>query len=326
MDGTMLRNNLRLTKAAISLAVMLACLVPAALAQVSVSAYKIKPHDVISISVYNEGQINQVTQEVTPDGRISAPFARLIEVAGKTPDDIQAELIEIYKTVLHLKDPKVAVIIVRFSPIRASVSGQVFNPGTYEDFRPADDLMMLLSRGGGANLNQKANLKRAMLTRRNSNEVIPIDLDALLHKGDTSQNYKLEDGDSLFVPQIEEPFVKIQGAVQRPGVYEYPAIGRYRLSDVISMAGGGIRTLTKFSDVLIIRRSPLNPTAPVFMKANYVRLIRNHDYTQDIELKPGDLVYVSETKTPDAAQLGQILNTFFIVDRFITGGLFGFNF
>jgi hypothetical protein len=55
-------------------------------------------------------------------------------------------------------------------------------------------------------------------------------------------------------------------------------------------------------------------------------LIKNHDYTQDIELKPGDLVYVSETKTPDPNQLGQILNTVFFIDRFFTGGLFGFKF
>ncbi|MEQ1932551.1 MAG: polysaccharide biosynthesis/export family protein [Fimbriimonadaceae bacterium] len=326
MDGTMFRNLKQLVLTGAMLAILMGCLAPMGGAQVSPVMYRLKPHDVISISVYNESQINRIVQEITPDGRISAPYGKIIEVAGKTTDEIQAELVEIYKTVLHLKDPKVAVLIERYSPVRASVSGQVFNPGTFDDFRPSDDLFMLLSRGGGVNLNQKANLKRAMLTRRSSGEVIPIDLDALLHKGDTSQNYKLEDGDSLFVPQIEEPFVKIQGAVQRPGVYEYPAVGKYRLSDIISVAGGGIRTLTKFSDVLIIRRSPLNPTAPLFMKANYVRLIRNHDYTQDIELKPGDLVYVSETKTPDPAQLGQILNTVFFIDRFFTGGLFGFNF
>lgn len=325
MDGTMSRKFLRLIQTATVLAMMLVLCVPA-FSQVSMPAYRLRAHDIISISVYNESQLNQVTQEVTPDGRIGAPYSKMIEVAGKTTDEVQDDLIAIYKKVLNLKDPKVSVIIVKFSPIRASVSGQVFKPDTYDDFKPTDDIMMLLSRGGGANLNQKANLKRAMLTRRTSGEVIPIDLDALLHKGDTSQNYKLEDGDSLFVPQIEEPFVKIQGAVQRPGVYEYPAVGTYRLSDVISVAGGGIRTLTKFSDVLIIRRSPLNPTAPQFMKANYVRLIRNHDYTQDIELKPGDLVYVSETKTPDPNQLGQILNTVFFIDRFFTGGLFGFKF
>lgn len=296
------------------------------MSQVSPDTYRLRPDDQITIQVYNEPQIPNVPLTVLPDGRISAHFVGLVEAAGMTTAEMEAELKERYKKVLKLKDPIVSVTILRYRPIRASISGQVLNPGTFQDFRPGDDIMMLISRSGGPALERRANIRRAVLVRGQSKEVIPLDLEAMLFRNDMSQNYVLEDGDSVIVPQTEMPVINVQGAVQRPGSFEYPAVGEYRITDAISIAQGPIRNLSKMSEVLVFRRNPANPNQPTIIKVDYVRLIKKGDFSQDILLKPNDLIYVTETRTPDVNQISNILNALFFVDRFFTGGLLGFKF
>lgn len=296
-------------------------------AQISPEVYRLRSDDQIYLQVYQVPDINGgIPFTVLPDGRISLPYAGTLEAAGKTVAELEAELTEIYKVKLNLKEPKVSVVVARYRPIRASVSGQVLSPGMFQDFRPGDTVLMLLSRAGNVAINQRANMKRATLTRGGSNEVIPIDLESMLYRGDMSQNYTLEDGDTLFVPQTENPTINIQGAITRPGTYEYPAVGEYRLTDIVSIAQGPIKNVSKMSEILVFRRNPANPNNPIVFKANYVRLIKNRDFSQDILLKPNDLVYVTETRTPDVNLIGSALNTLFFVDRFLTGGFLGFKF
>lgn len=296
-------------------------------AQISPEVYRLRSEDQIFVQVYGVPDINgAIPFTVLPDGRISLPYAGTIEAAGRTVSEIEAELVEIYKKTLSLKQPIVSVTIARYRPIRAAVAGQVLSPGMFQDFRPGDTVLMLLSRAGSVAVDRRANMKRATLTRGGSNEVIPIDLESMLYRGDMSQNYQLEDGDTLFVPQAENPVINIQGAITRPGTYEYPAVGEYRLTDIISIAQGPIKNLSKMSEIIVFRRNPANPNNPTVLKANYVRLIKNRDFSQDILLKPNDLVYITETRTPDVNQIGTILNTLFFVDRFLTGGFLGFKF
>ncbi len=286
----------------------------------TLTQYRLRPLDEIQITVYNEAQINAILP-VLPDGRISAPFAGLIEVAGKTTVEVEALLVDIYKERLKLRDPKVSVVVIRYRPLRASVSGMVLNGGTFPDLRPGDTLITLLSRGGGVNPD-RADLRRATLTRAGSREVIPIDLHSMLFKNDMSQNYEVEDGDLLYVPEEVMNRVQIQGAIAQPGQYPYKE--PMYLSDLISMARGEIPNRTKFSEVLIIRRKAGTDDQLFRIKANYVNYVRKGDISQNVLLMPGDLVFVPTTKTPDYNQLGTIFNTLFVVDRLLTGGVFGF--
>ncbi len=282
--------------------------------------YRLRPLDTIQIQVYNESQMI-VALPILPDGRVSAPFAGLIEVAGKTTAEVEEELVAIYKERLKLRDPKVSVMVLQYRPLRANVGGMVLQGGTFPDLRPGDTVLTLLSRAGGINPD-RADLRRATLTRAGSREVIPIDLHSMLFKNDMSQNYEVEDGDTLFIPEEVMNRVQIQGAVVRPGQYLYKE--PMYLSDVISLAGGEIPNRTKFSGTLIIRRKPGTEDQLIRIKANYVNYVRKGDLSQNVMLMPGDLIFVPTTKTPDYNQLGTIFNTLFFVDRFLTGGIFGF--
>lgn len=289
------------------------------------TVYRIRALDIIRVQVYNEQQIN-MSIRVLEDGRASLPFAGTIEVAGKTTAEVESELVAIYKERLSLKNPIVSVMIEVFRPIQASVTGAFFalggNPQAFE-FRPGDKILTLVTRAGGPRI-ERSDLRRAMLIRNSlgGREIIPVDLHALLVRGDLSQNYELQDGDTLNLPDLGPRFYNVQGAVNAPGQYEYrePTY----LYDAISVSRGPQPNRAKMSEIIIMRPKPGKANEFTYYKVNYVRLIKNRDQTQNMELKPGDLVYVTETKTPDLNQLGQIFNSVFVVQRLLTDGIFGF--
>lgn len=295
-------------------------LVTGALARQDSTSYRLRPFDIIHVQVYNEQQVNAVLT-VGPDGKVSYPFVHTIQTAGKTTAELEAELTPLYAKELHMVDPRVSVTIEQYRLIRATVGGSVLQPGMYDAFRPGDTLLSLLSRGGGANP-LTADLHRATLRHANSREVIPIDLYGMLIKADMSQNYELEDGDELIVPEIQQPLVYVLGAVAQPGPvpYKEPMF----LASAIAQARGGIPIKSKLSEVLVIRQNPLQPGQYMTIKTNFVRFVKSGDSSQNIAILPGDLVYVSETKTPDLNLLGNLFNTIFVFQDVFRNGLFGF--
>lgn len=281
--------------------------------------YRLRSQDIIRVKVYNEILINDQVP-VLPDGKISVPFVGLVEGAGRTVDEIAAELVDKYRDKLNLKDPKVSVTLEVFAPLRASIQGAVFRPEQYE-FKPGDSILTLISRGGGAVV-EKAELRRAMLYKAGSREVIPIDAYSLLMKGDTSQNYELEDGDLLQIPTVQNRVIHVQGAVIQPGSFEYKE--PMFLVDAISAAHGPVPIRAKMSEIIVMRAKAGAPGQFTWMKANYVNLITKRAQNENIELRPGDMVYVTNTKTPDTNQLNGIFNTIYFANQFLSGGFFGF--
>jgi polysaccharide export outer membrane protein len=286
-------------------------------AQPTSETYKIQPEDLLRIQLYNEQQV-AADVPVGRDGAISAPFVGMVKVAGKTTAEVEAELTKLYQDKLRLRDPRVAVVIIRYRILRASVGGFVNRPGNYE-IRPGDTLLSLLNQGGG--VSQLGDARRATFRRSGSLERIPIDLYAMITLGDTSQNYEVQDGDELVVPEETKGRVTILGQVQRPGPFQWRE--GLTLAEVIALAGGEIPTRTMFSKTMIMRSPPGRPGQIIRIEANFVRYIRNGDSTQNLVLQPGDLIYVPETKTPDLNRLSTQLNSLFFLDRFLNQGIFG---
>lgn len=280
--------------------------------------YRLKPLDIIRIQIWNEAQVNSILP-IGEDGNVSAPFVGIVRAQGRTTSELEAELAQLYQAKLRLRDPKVSVTIEQFRPVRATVGGMVRGPGVYE-MRPGDTLLMLLTRGGGPDPD-RADLRRATLRRAGSPEVIPIDLHALIFKGDMSQNYSIEDGDEMIVPEETRSRILVMGAITSPGPYPYKE--PLYLYDAITMARGPIRNRSKLSSVMVLREDPTSPGQYVRLKADIVRFITKGDNSQNVQLKPGDIVYVNSTNTPDLAEISAVINSAFVFDRFFRDGLFG---
>ena len=81
--------------------------------------------------------------------------------------------------------------------------------------------------------------------------------------------------------------IYVDGEVTRPGVF--PLIGFVTVLQAISQAGG-MKETARTSQVVIIRRSEDNK--PLVSSLNLNKVIDGTDMSQDIALKPFDIVYV----------------------------------
>ena len=281
-----------------------------------VETYRLMPEDIVRIQIYREGQVNAIVP-IGKDGNISAPFVGIVRAQGLTTSELEAALKTVYVQKLRLRDPKISVTIEKYRVMRASVTGAVNRPGVYE-MRPTDSVMALVANGGGLLLDGRANTRRATLKRGGTNELIPIDLYSMLVLGDLSQDYKLEDGDILNVPEGSKPFVYVLGAVPQPRAY--PFREQMTLVDALSLSGGEIQYRTMLSKTVVTREEPGKPGVYKRITCDLVKFFKKGDASQNMILEPGDVVYFQDTKTPDGGRIGAVTtglaNALFILDRF----------
>jgi polysaccharide export outer membrane protein len=281
----------------------------------------LQPEDVIQIAVFNQPQLSLQATPIGRDGYVTAPFVGNVKAQGKTATQLANELAQRFKEKLYLKDPIVSVVMISFHQMRASVGGAVNHPGTYS-IRAGDTIMTLLTQGGGS-ITDQSDLRRATLRRAGSNEVIPVDLYELTNRSDLSQNYLLKDGDELNIPNEGNNRILILGSILQPGAYPYHE--PMTLADAISLAHGEVPYKSRFSKVMIAREKVGQPGQYVYLHADFVRFIRSGDQAQNILLKPGDLIYVPQTNTPDLQLISQLASSLYFVN-FIRNDFFGIKF
>ncbi len=165
--------------------------------------YLLGPGDTLNVFVYRAPELSQSGLPVRPDGRISLPLVPDIEAAGLTPTQL-ARVIE-GRLKEYVRDPNVTVMVLSFvgpSSRQVRVIGEAAQPMSmpYRDGQTVLDVM-IATRG----LTRYAAGNRAEIVRRTSPtgpaQVIPVRLADLLRDGDISQDFPMQPGDTLVIPQ-----------------------------------------------------------------------------------------------------------------------------
>ncbi len=120
--------------------------------------------------------------------------------------------------------------------VRVFLLGDVRQPGSYTVSSLAT-ITNLLFVGGG--ITEVGSLRKVQL-KRDGRLVQTLDLYALLLRGDSSGDMRLQPGDVVFVPPVG-PRVSAAGAVKRPAIYEID--GEQTLGDIVQLAGGLLATV-----------------------------------------------------------------------------------
>jgi len=153
-------------------------------------------------------------------------------------------------------------------------------------------LEMITAVGGPT---AEADLKSVRI-RRKDGETVSLNLYKTILQGDLSQDMVLNDGDLIYIPTLskEANRVFVFGEVQKPGAYTFSG-SEMRLIDAISEAGG----TTPFAyrtDTKVVRG---DITQPEILSADLARLIERGDWSQNLLLASGDLVYVPRSRFGD---------------------------
>lgn len=123
--------------------------------------------------------------------------------------------------------------IIYVNAREVSVLGQVNRPGKYSVVSGVRTVLDFLSQAGG--VSSSGADKIVVITKRNGKtKKHEIDVDQLYRKGDTSENFDMTDGDSIYVPRM--PVFYIYGEVQRPGAFRLER--NMNLAQALSTGGG----------------------------------------------------------------------------------------
>jgi polysaccharide export outer membrane protein len=275
--------------------------------------YRLKQDDLLKLDVWGEQQLTNVQMLVTPDGNISVPYLGSMKAEGLTQAELREQIVKKLEEAELLVNPAVQVAILTLHRPRVRVLGDVYRPGEVE-FREGDRLMDAVASAGS--YRETAWLEKASLTRKGSNNMIPIDLKKMF-AGDLAQNYELQKGDTIYIPpENYENKIYVLGFVQRPGIYSLK--DKTTVLAAISLASGPTER-GALKGTVVVRGDPAKPTR---VACNLSNLFEKGDLSQDVVLQPGDVVIVPETSKPNWSQISGILSTIMNLTYLRRYGLF----
>jgi protein involved in polysaccharide export with SLBB domain len=286
----------------------------------STTPFTLGPGDKLELEVLGDPKSRTITT-VGPDGRIYFHLLSGVDVWGltltETRDLLQQQLAK------FLNDPKVGVALREVSSKHVWLLGRLVKPGVYPLEGPTSLLQALAQAGGSArsasqvSTEELADLRHSFLMRQG--QLMPVDFYRLLKEGDTSQNVFLLPDDFVFVRSSLAQEIYVLGSVRSPRTVPYTehmslvsaiagASGQATVEWLTGNSYSGTTADAYLSHVAIVRGSLSQPQIAV---VDYGAIIKGN--APDIQLEPGDIVYVPNTPY---ATLKRYVNT--IVNTFIT--------
>ncbi len=190
--------------------------------------YIIGPGDHFTLTLWGttEGIYNL---QVTKEGTVTLPKVGVVPVAGVRFGELEKTLKRHLSR--YYNNFNLSIAMGGIKTLTIYVAGEVVTPGSYSLSSLTSVYGALFSAGGPT----KMGSLRAIQVLRSGKVIKTLDLYDFLLKGDRSQDIKLQNEDTVFVPLIG-PVAGVAGTVYRPAIYELK--GPETLSDLIETAGG----------------------------------------------------------------------------------------
>lgn len=152
--------------------------------------------DIVKISFPGSPSLD-TTQQIRRDGKISLSLVGEVEAAGKTPDQLKADLINLYASQISSKEVNVAV---ESSSFPVFVTGFVIHPGKIKSDHPITALEAIMESGGFDY--GKADLKSVRVIRLEDgvSKTYTLNLKSVMD-GQESQQFYLKPSDIVYVPE-----------------------------------------------------------------------------------------------------------------------------
>ncbi len=158
--------------------------------------YRLNPGDILRISVWNEDALQQEVM-VLPDGSISFPLVGILQVANRTPEQIQQEIKK--KLSRLIPDPEINLTVSAVEGNNIFIIGKVIRPGRFPMNRPTD-VVQALSLAGGFTPYAKTEDIQILRRTGKKQKVINFDYSKIAEGKALESNILLQSGDTIVVP------------------------------------------------------------------------------------------------------------------------------
>jgi polysaccharide export outer membrane protein len=245
-------------------------------------------------------------QPVNTKGNISVPYAnRPIPANGKTPDEVQAEIINALKD--RAIDPQAVVTLVEQRTSLISVLGDVNNPARFPATPEGEKLLDVLTRAGGPK--SQGYDEWVIVERDKKRGLAPFG--ALIYE--PSNNIWIHPHDTIYMYREPQTFV-VFGASGTQGLLPFDA-WRLSLAEALAKAGGLVDFQADPSSIFLYRgetrelaaRLGVNcdhfagPIIPIVYQIN-LRDPAGHFLTTRFQMRNKDVIYVANNPTVDASK------------------------
>jgi polysaccharide export outer membrane protein len=175
--------------------------IPPPSSSLPVETYRIGVDDRVQVSVWRNPELS-ATVPVRPDGKISLPLVGDVPAAGRTAEEVGADIKQRLET--YVRDPQVAVILTELRSneylSRVRVTGAVRQPVSITYRQGMTVLDAVLAAGGPTEF---ASADRTELYRKDGSATHTFDvrLGKIMKKGELGTNFPVQPGDIIAVPE-----------------------------------------------------------------------------------------------------------------------------
>jgi polysaccharide biosynthesis/export protein len=251
--------------------------------------YLVGPQDELRVTVFEHPELTNpsgtanelVGRVVNSDGKFFFPYVGSVQAAGRSVQEIQQTIAQGLTRVL--KTPQVDVAVFKFRSQRVVVSGEVRTPSTVPVTDVAPTLAEVISQAGG--LTAEADLSNITVTRAGAST--RVDLYSYYYQGDLDQNFLLQHGDVINIPERRYNKVFVLGEVGRPNSLVMPR-GRFSLAEALADSGGVNPFSANAGQIYVIRDGGAKPQIFHLDAANPSALL----LADQFDLRSRDVVYV----------------------------------
>jgi polysaccharide export outer membrane protein len=267
--------------------------------------YIIGPGDVLSVVIFAGGKSQEALElAVFSKGTVNFPFLGKIRAEGLSIEQV-TEMVTRSLAVDYFVDPQVIINVKDYKSKKVYITGAIENPGLYPLDSSNTTLLELIAKSGGVT-KERSNfayiLKGSIQDLESAKEInelvqqknsIHVNLQELMEQGISERNVELQAGDVVYIPpttfsNLTHYKVYVLGKVEKPGVYDFQD-GLTALDACV--LAGGFGKYAAPNRTVITRRDGESKQETLVINLNKVRKGK----ATDIELKPGDRIYVPES-------------------------------
>ena len=248
-------------------------------------------------------------QVVARDGSITVPYAGRIEVANRTPPEVETAIVARLQG--KAIEPQALVTVTHNIANTATVTGEVVSGARVPLSTRGDRIMDVIAEAGGL----RAPVHDSFINLERGGRTVRVAMQSLLTR--PRENIYVRSGDVITVVNDPQTFTAV-GATGRNAVVPFDAVG-ITLDQALAKAGGLIDVQADPRSVFVMRYEPTSHlrdvpgVSPELLRADYAPVAYHLDLRQPTALfaarlftiRDKDIVYVSDSPITD---LQKVLN------------------
>jgi polysaccharide export outer membrane protein len=245
-------------------------------------------------------------QEVDHDGNISIPYAGTIRAKGRSPTEVQKQIVETIRN--RAIDPQAVVTLVEQRTSLISVLGDVNAPARFPANHAGERILDAITRAGGPR--SQGFDSWVLLERNGHRETVPFG--ALVYE--PSNNIYAQPNDTVYLYREPQTFVAF-GASGTQGQYPFDA-WRISLAEAVAKASGLNQLLADPTSVFLYRGETREvakalgvdctrfngPIIPIVYNVNF-RDPSTYFLATTFQMRNKDVLYVSNATTVEVAKV-----------------------